>query len=231
MICMEKSMDPKIEDCMTSRDVTRKGAETIAKIVRAGADILLEGGFPALTKRRIASRLNISHGNVSYYFPTRESLWRAVVDRELKVYYRNHHAGFIFKSDDPQANFDKYVSSWIDEYDDRMVRVFFSHIIASGEVNEFIAKLRDEIYEMFFDQTLELARALDLGVDSSELERRALTVIVLLEGLHVVSAFRPRLMKKDKQFKELLVKQANAIIQGAIPSLASMDSNAMVEPV
>lgn len=214
-------MNRKMADVVTSRDVTPKGAETIAKILRIGADILLDEGFPSLTKRRIASRLDISHGNVSYYFPTRKSLWRAVVDYELKKYYRNHHANFDFKPDDPQANFDKYVLSWINEYDDRMVRSFFSHIIAFGEVNEIIGKLRDEIYETFFLQVLELASAMELGVDSSELERRALTVIVLLEGLHVVSAFRPELMKQDNKFKELLVMQANTIIHGTVPTVAS----------
>ena len=63
-----------IANLMTTLDVTRKGAERIADIVNAGAALLLEEGFSSLTKRRIAKRLGISHGNVSYYFPTRESL-------------------------------------------------------------------------------------------------------------------------------------------------------------
>jgi AcrR family transcriptional regulator len=75
--------DQKITNLMTSHDVTRKGAERIADIVKAGAEILLNEGFSSLTKRRNAKRLDISHGNVSYYFPTRESLWHAVIDYEL----------------------------------------------------------------------------------------------------------------------------------------------------
>jgi len=199
---------------MVSREVTRKGAETIANIIRTGAEILLEEGFTALTKRKIASRLNISHGNVGYYFPTRESLWRAVVEYELKEYYKVHHSKFCIDSDDPQANFNEYVTSWINEYDDRVVRVFFSHIIAFGEVNKDIAKLRDEIYEIFFEQTLRLAQALEPGVEPSELERRVLAVIVLLEGLHVVSAFRPEIVERDEVFKQFILAQANAIIHG-----------------
>ncbi len=75
--------DQKITNLMTSLDVTRKGAERIADIVKVGAEILLDEGFSSLTKRRIAKRLGISHGNVSYYFPNRESLWHAVIDYEL----------------------------------------------------------------------------------------------------------------------------------------------------
>ena len=64
-------MNDKIANLMTSLDVTRKGAERIADILKVGVAILLDEGFSSLTKRRIAKRLGISHGNVNYYFPTR----------------------------------------------------------------------------------------------------------------------------------------------------------------
>ena len=76
-------VNDKITNLMTSLDVTRKGAETISDILKVGTAILLDEGFSSLTKRRIAKRLRISQGNVSYYFPTRDSLWRAVIDYEL----------------------------------------------------------------------------------------------------------------------------------------------------
>ena len=199
---------------MTSLDVTRKGAERIAEIVKAGAEILLDEGFSSLTKRRIANRLGISHGNVSYYFPTRESLWHAVIDYELKEYYQRHHEGFNADPNDPQACFDEFVVHWIDEYNDRGVRIFFSHIIAFAEVNEAVAKIRDEAYEEFFEETLNRARALDLRVEDKELELRVLEVMVVLEGLHAVSAFRPALVQQNYEFKQRLLKRVNAIIHG-----------------
>ncbi len=206
--------DQKITNLMTSLDVTRKGAERIADIVKAGAEILLDESFSSLTKRRIAKRLGISHGNVSYYFPTRESLWHAVIDYELKEYYQRHHGVLITDPSDPQAYFDAFVVGWIDEYNDRVVRIFFSHIIAFAEVNESVAKIRDEIYEEFFDETMKRARALDLGVEEQELELRVLEVMVVLEGLHAVSAFRPALVERNYEFKQRLLKRANAIIRG-----------------
>lgn len=207
-------MNEKIANLMTSLDVTRKGAERIAEIVKAGAEILLDEGFSSLTKRRIANRLGISHGNVSYYFPTRESLWHAVTDYELKEYYQRHHGDFNADPNDPQACFDEFVVRWIDEYNDRVVRIFFSHIIAFAEVNEAVAKIRDEVYEEFFEGTLNRARALDLCVDDEELELRVLEVMVVLEGLHAVSAFRPALVQQNYEFKQRLLKRVNAIIHG-----------------
>ena len=207
-------MNEKIANLMTPLDVTRKGAERIADIVKTGAAILLDEGFSSLTKRRIANRLGISHGNVSYYFPNRESLWHAVIDYELKEYYQRHHEGFNADPNDPQACFDEFVVHWIDEYNDRGIRIFFSHIIAFAEVNEAVAKIRDEAYEEFFEETQNRARALDLRIEDKELELRVLEVMVVLEGLHAVSAFRPALVQQNYEFKQRLLKRVNAIIHG-----------------
>lgn len=206
--------DTKITNLMTTLDVTRKGAERISDIVNAGAGLLLEEGFSSLTKRRIAKRLGISHGNVSYYFPTRESLWHAVIDFELKEYYQRHQGDLHADPDDPQARFDEFVVRWIDEYNDRVIRVFFSHVIAYAEIDEAVARIRDEIYESFFDRTMTLARALELDVKEEELERRVLEVMVVLEGLHAVSAFRPALVARNYEFKQRLLRRVNAIIRG-----------------
>lgn len=199
---------------MTSLDVTRKGAERIAEIVEVGAEILLEDGFSSLTKRRIAKRLDISHGNVGYYFPTRESLWHAVIEYELKEYYERHHTIATRVPDDPQAEFDAFVVRWIDEYNDRKMRIFFSYVIAHAEVNESLAVIRDEIYETFFKETMRRAEALRLDVEEQELERRVLEVMVVLEGLHAVSAFRPAVVERNYEFKQRLLKRVNAIIRG-----------------
>jgi AcrR family transcriptional regulator len=207
-------MSDQITNLMTSLDVTRKGAERIADIVKAGAAILLDEGFSSVTKRRIAKRLGISHGNVSYYFPTRDSLWHAVIDYELKEHYQRHRGVLTDESSDPQACFDGFVVRWIDEYNDPVARTFFSHILAYAEVNDSVARVRDEIYEEFFDETIARARALELRVDEKELERRVLEVMLVLEGLHAVSAFRPALVAQNYEFKQRLLKRVNAIIRG-----------------
>jgi len=205
----------KISNLMTTLDVTRKGAERIYEIVKAGADLLLEEGFSSLTKRRIAKRLNIGHGNVSYYFPTRESLWQAVMDFELREFYERRQGNLKADPTNPQACFDEFVVRWIDEYNDRVIRVFFSHVLAFAEINESVAKIRDEVYESYFDSTMTMARALELDVEEKELENRVLEVMVVLEGLQAVSAFRPELVGRGYEFKQRLLRRVNAIIHGS----------------
>jgi AcrR family transcriptional regulator len=99
-------MDQKTANTLSSRDVTRKGAARVVEIARAGAEILLEEGFTAVTKRRVAKRLGIAHGNVGYYFPTRESLWQAVIDYEISELADKYPIDLETDTNDPQSCFD-----------------------------------------------------------------------------------------------------------------------------
>ena len=207
-------MNDKVDMLMQRLDVTRKGAQRIADIVEAGVDILRKEGFTALTKRRIAKRLGISDGNVSYYFPTRESLWQGVIDYEVKTYYDRQYASFSAPADDAEARFDEFVRSWFREYEDRDLRIFFSQLLAFAEVSKFVAQQRDEIYQMYYDETLGRIRALDPGADEDELNRRTSLVVALLEGLHAVTAFKPELMRSGAGFADELVEQARTIAHG-----------------
>ena len=207
-------MDQKTTNTLSSRDVTRKGAERIVEIVRAGIEIVLEQGFSSLTKRRFAKRLGIAHGNVGYYFPTRESLWRAVVDYELSEIHDKYPSGLTTDTDDPQSCFDEYLSIYMISYEDRQFGYFFAHLEAYAETNSAIAKLRDEMYEGFLQRITERIRPLCIGVDDEQIELRALTVMALFEGLGTVSAFRPELVIHNRKFRQQMIDQANAIVRG-----------------
>lgn len=195
-------------------ELTSKGNRRVQDILGAASAILVEQGFRAVNKRSVANLLGISDGNVSYYFPTKESLWLALIEFELAEYYRRHHPESTIADDGPQAAFDDYVSRWIDEYQDPRVRIFFSQIITVAESSSRIASKRDEIYEDFVATVLGLARRLQPRVRAQEMERRVLTAIAVLEGLHAVSAFRPGLLADDPRYKKRIVALVNAIVRG-----------------
>ena len=123
--------------------------------MRAGADILLEEGFSSVTKRRVAKRLDIAHGNVGYYFPTRESLWRAIVDYELSELDDQYPSDFKTDMDEPQSCFDEYLMVYMVSHGDRKFRSFFVHLEAYAEINAAVAKLRDETYERILQRIIE----------------------------------------------------------------------------
>ncbi len=209
-------MNEKVELLMERLDVTRKGAERVANIVEAGVEILRTEGFTALTKRRIAKRLGISDGNVSYYFPTRESLWKGVIEYELKSYYEKYYGNAQAANGNPEDRFDEFVKLWFQEYEDRDLRIFFAQLLAFAEVSEFVAQQRDEIYQTFYDETQLRIRDLVPGLGDSELNTRAALIMAMLEGLHAVTAFKPDLMNPSTDFQEQLVSRLKDIAYGRV---------------
>ena len=182
--------------------------------MRAGTEIVLEEGFASLTKRRVAKRIGIAHGNVGYYFPTRESLWQAVVDYELSEIHDKYPSGLKTDRDDPQSSFDEYLSIYMVSYEDRQFGYFFAHLEAYAETNSAIARLRDEMYEGFLQRIIERVRPLCPRVDDEQIELRALTVMALFEGLGSVSTFRPELVIHNSKFRQQMIDLANAIVRG-----------------
>ncbi len=54
--------------------------KTKQKILNAALDVLMEHGFQALTQTRVAEVAGVSQGNLTYHFPTRTDLLKAVVE-------------------------------------------------------------------------------------------------------------------------------------------------------
>ena len=207
-------MNKKIANNLSVRDVTPKGAARIVEIARAGTEILLAEGFSSVTKRKVAKRLGIAHGNVGYYFPTRESLWRAVVEYELALVDGKYPSNVETSVDDPQAYFDEYLMVYMISYEDRQSISFFAHVDAYAVINPAVADLRDEILEGFLRRIIKRIRPLCPGVDDEQIELRAMAVMALFEGLGSVAAFRPEFIKQNKKFRQQMINHANAIVRG-----------------
>jgi AcrR family transcriptional regulator len=64
----------------------RKGDAKRQQILDTSKAMLLKGGPEAFVLRDVAERLGITHGNLQYYFRTRQDLLVAIFDQELAKY-------------------------------------------------------------------------------------------------------------------------------------------------
>lgn len=58
--------------------------KTKQKILSAALKVLVENGFPALTQTRVAEEAGLGQGHLTYYFPTRSDLLKAVVEESKR---------------------------------------------------------------------------------------------------------------------------------------------------
>ncbi|MEE4289921.1 MAG: TetR/AcrR family transcriptional regulator [Erythrobacter sp.] len=69
----------------------QKGRERRRLILEAARKALVERGVDGLILREIAEELGITHGNLQYYFPTRNDLLVSVFDEEVAKYTTGLH--------------------------------------------------------------------------------------------------------------------------------------------
>jgi len=64
----------------------QKGDAKRQQILDTAKQMLLEGGIDAFVLRDVAERLGITHGNLQYYFRTKQDLLVAIFDLEIAKY-------------------------------------------------------------------------------------------------------------------------------------------------
>jgi hypothetical protein len=65
---------------------SRKGEQRRQDILDTAKSILIDEGWEAFSMREVAARIGIRHGNLQYYFPTKQDLLVALYDSEVSVY-------------------------------------------------------------------------------------------------------------------------------------------------
>lgn len=63
----------------------RRSAATVAAILESAAHILEAGGFDGYTTNAVAARAGVSIGSVYQYFPNRDSVTRALIERRSEA--------------------------------------------------------------------------------------------------------------------------------------------------
>lgn len=81
-------------------------------ILDAAEEIFAEYGFSGATTSRIAERAGIPKANLHYYFPTKEELYRRVIDNIFNIWLEA--ANSLDESDDPAQALTRYIHTKMD---------------------------------------------------------------------------------------------------------------------
>jgi TetR/AcrR family transcriptional regulator len=81
-------------------------------ILAAAEEVFAEYGFAGATTSRIAERAGIPKANLHYYFPTKESLYRRIIDNIFTVWLEA--AGSFDDCDDPVEALTRYIHTKMD---------------------------------------------------------------------------------------------------------------------
>lgn len=187
--------------------VRERGVERVADIIKTAQRILVEEGLANLTIRKVARELDISTGNLAYYFSSKEALLQAITEDVISGYDVEFARESKLFPDSPPLRFKAFLRYVMADAKRPEVQAFFYQFWGLSTHNARTATLRREMYEHFATQTSELLAMLHPEKSQQEMHDLAFTVVATVEGLHVVYGTSADFCEQHPNFTDLIYRQ------------------------
>jgi|CXWL01.1.fsa_nt_gi AcrR family transcriptional regulator len=112
--------DPEISG---AKPIRKKGQLRRQLIIDTARDLLMKEGLASFVLRNVADQLAITHGNLQYYFSTKEDLLLAIFDEELRKYTAAFHNASVLAST-PQGRLSAIIDASIKQLKDPSAKLW-----------------------------------------------------------------------------------------------------------
>ena len=174
----------------TASDKARKetkGQRRRQQILDVAKQVLIDEGTGNLVLRDVAEKIGITHGNLQYYFPTKNDLLVAIFDQEVEKYTSSMQQA-VSATSSKRGRLDAIIDSGVAELtspETALWRMMMSMASHNPEMAEILKKEND-LYEDVLTEELKL-----ISPELSEQRRRHLAKIIhaILDGLGIQYAY------------------------------------------
>ena len=184
----------------------KTGTDISERILDATEERLITSGYHKLRMRNIASDCKISVGNLTYHFPTKESLIYAVVQRLTDFYLKGFKRTLSGKRFQTGSEVESLIE-WLlkdsaKDYTTRLNRELWM-------LSSHYPKIQREIGDLYHTLTADLADHLSgkfPHLSKHKLEKISCLVAILTEGTCVIYGGRYRVPIKSKEINSTIAK-------------------------
>ena len=160
-----------------------KGQKRRQQIIDAAKQALIEGGANSLVLRDVADQIGITHGNLQYYFPTKNDLLIAIFDQAVEKYTDSMKVA-VSETSTRKGRLDAIIDAGIAELkapETALWRMMMSLADHNPDMASILKKEND-LYEQVVAEELEL-----ISPDLSLQRRRHIARIIhaILDGLGI----------------------------------------------
>ena len=171
-----------------SRAKKNKGIQKAEEILETAARILVEEGYAEMSMRRIARKSGITIGNLQYYFPTKDELWKSLLHREFRQY---DEAQSTWLSKNQETSPENPLIHAIDyllanQKDPRSCSVYWE-LWALSTHNAEADRVMREVYARYISNIQELVAIANPKLTKLRAGRIATLIVSFIEG---ISLFR-----------------------------------------
>jgi AcrR family transcriptional regulator len=169
--------------------VLAKGRRRSEAILDAATTILIDEGYAQLSTRKIAARAGIRPGHVQYYYPSKQDVVRAVLERYLERAMLAVEARVASGGGTAEERLQSALGSILADQESVENCRFFWELWALAARDPAVAQAMTAFYEGYWRAVVATLLTANPALGRPRAERRAALLVSLLEGL---TLFRSR---------------------------------------
>lgn len=164
-----------------------RGSKTVAMILQAAVDVLIEEGSAAFTLRRIAQECGLRLSNVTRHFPRKEMLLQEllqeiIVSSEIAI---DHHLDPAkMSAEDALAII---ITGTMDDINTKRTTHLMSEFWAMSNHDNFVANCLEGLYQFHHKVIGSFVKQLNPALNADQVEAVALIINAMTEGSTVLA--------------------------------------------
>jgi AcrR family transcriptional regulator len=172
----------KARSTARARSSTKQSGPTVERILESARVVLITYGYAAFTSRRVAEAAGIAVGNLTYYFPSKRDLLRALIARLLQSYAQRFEVYLKDSHRSPALDFAALVRwVWTDAIDFDTARTF-RELWALALHDVVIRRAIDDFYDDAMGGVVELLKQARPQADVQSIRLLIQLVAMVSEG-------------------------------------------------
>ena len=212
----DKNLKENHPDNPRPKDVSTK---TIEQILDAAQQVLITSGYAGFTLRLVAQSAGISPGNLTYHFPRKNILLRALIKRLLDVYLCQLDT--LLSS--PNVPIEKEVEMLVhfalmDSVEEKTVRVS-RELWALALHDDVIRDAADDFYDELMERLVNMLQRSRPHVDIAAIRELVHFLLLLVEGTTVLFGTR----RERAVSVERMIEVATQILKSFVLNQVQMD--------
>ena len=177
----KRSGAPRGRRVMPRRSNT-EGGPTVERILESARAVLVTHGYAAFTSRRVAEAAGMAVGNLTYYFPSKRELLRALIARLLRSYAQRFETFLTDSKHSPAVDLEMLVRwVWTDAIDVDTTRTF-RELWALALHDVVIRRAIDDFYDEAMSGVVRLLKHARPHADLQSIQLLVQLIAMVSEG-------------------------------------------------
>lgn len=194
--------------------VREKGQERVNRILEAAIAILVEEGYAGLSLRKISGSAGIHLGHVQYYFPTKQNLLRAMLERWLEQ-FRATIDTHRDESKPPLEQLLDIIELSLRDMRTPLGSIMIWEIWALAPRDPFVDEMMTQLYKDLRKEYRRLLRANNPGLSSHRANLVAAALSSLVEGSSLYVGYGKRRERALASLDKEILRTARMMIEAS----------------